>query len=132
MTKITDIIQNGTTGITNQIEPNGLVTSDVALLNAYTLLQTNKKYIQAEVIAWINSKILSNTTPFSTTFTYDSDKCYRDIGYIVDSISFDLKYGGNRQTIQAGVYYYGFSTDVNLIQNEKFKFKPINISINFN
>lgn len=119
LSKITSIIQSGTDGVTDDIEPNGIITTDVGLLNAYTLLQTNKKYIQAEVIAWINSKIASNTSPFSTTFTYDSDKCYRDIGYIVDSVSFDLKYGGNRQTIQAGVYYYGFSSDVNLIETEK-------------
>jgi hypothetical protein len=118
MSKISDIIVNGTTGVTDDIQPNGMATSDTGLLNAYTLLQANKKYIQSEVIAWINYNVASNTPPFSYSFAYDSDKCYRDIGYIVDSISFDLKYGGNRQTIQAGVYYYGFSTDVSLIETE--------------
>ena len=119
MEKITAIISGGTSGVTNQIQPNSAATTDTGLLNAYTLLQTNKKYIQSEVIAWINSKVSSNTPPFSFTFTYDSDKCYRDIGYIVDSVSFDLKYGGNRQSIQAGVYYYGFSSDVSVIETEK-------------
>jgi hypothetical protein len=134
MSKISNIIVNGTDGVTDDIQPNGLATNDTGLLNAYTLLQTNKKYIQAEVIAWINYKVASNTPPFSYSFTYDSDKCYRDIGYIVDSISFDLKYGGNRQTIQAGVYYYGFSTDVSLIETEKAEalsaYKYLNTVVN--
>ena len=125
MTNVIHIIQDGTsnttidgvsnTNVTNAIVPNGTATTDELILNAYTLLQANKKFIQAEVVAWINNQIASNIAPFSTSFTYSSDKCFRDVSYIIDCISFDLIYGGNRQTLQAGSYYYGFSSATSAI-----------------
>tara|TARA_R110000772_G_scaffold2097_1_gene7295 strand:+ start:609 stop:9818 length:9210 start_codon:yes stop_codon:yes gene_type:complete len=39
---------------------------------------------------------------------YDQDACARDVGYIVDGISYDLKYGGNTATIiNAEAYFVG-------------------------
>lgn len=97
---ILDIFNNGTYGVTDIIVPNSIVAnSNSAVQNAYFLLQTNKAYIQSEAIAYANTINLS----------YDTAKCYRDVGYIIDSVSFDLKYGGNRQSVQSGVYYYGYS-----------------------
>jgi len=169
---IINIIKNGTTGITDLIESNGDLTSDEGYQYAYTLLQTNKRYIQTEIVAWITDQIsaatsstsagsfivgktykiteLGNTnwnTVAGTTgvayivgnmftasiagsgtgaaqdvwynFVYDSDKCFRDVGYILDCICFDLIYGGNRQSVQAGAYYYGFSSTSSSIPNER-------------
>jgi hypothetical protein len=48
----------------------------------------------------------------------NSDKCFRDVGYILDCVSFDLLYSGNRQSIQAGSYYYGYSSTTITIPNE--------------
>ena len=121
MTNVINIITSGTnsvlidgsttpTNVTNAIVPNGEISTDELILNAYTLLQANKKFLQSEVVAWINNQKALNSAPFSTSFTYDSDKCYRDVSYIIDCISFDLIYGGNRQSLQAGSYYYGFSS----------------------
>lgn len=119
ITNIINIIQDGTNSttidgvpdvsVTNAIVPNGTLTTNESILNAVKLLQDNKKFIKSEIVTWINNKISSNTTPFTSSFSYDSDKCSRDVGYIIDSISFDLLYGGNRQSLQAGAYYYGFS-----------------------
>ena len=117
VTKIHDIIDTGTSGLTDQIEPNGSLTTDTALLNTYTLLQSNKTFVQSEIVAWINVQKATSTTPFSPAFTYDSDKCYRDVSYIMDCVSFDLIYGGNRQTIQAGAYYYGFDVTSSISTN---------------
>ena len=52
---------------------------------------------------------------------YDKDYCGRDVGYIVDSVSFDLVYGGNRQAYQSGIYYYGFNSDSTSIFNTQDK-----------
>lgn len=49
---------------------------------------------------------------------YDTQKCHRDVGYMVDSISFDLLYGGNRQAVQSGVYYYSYDASSNVIPGE--------------
>lgn len=101
---VISILQNGTTGVTDNIVFGGITANAVQNnQNAYSLLQANKSYLQAEVLAFINS-----TYP---VLTFDTAKCSRDVGYIVDSISFDLKYGGNKQAIQSGVYYYGYTEE---------------------
>ena len=104
---ITNIINNGTTGVTDTIVPNNLVPGTGNVLNAYNLLQANKTYIQEQTIAFI-----TDTYP---SLNYTTSTCYRDVGYIIDSVSFDLLYGGNRQAVQSGVYYYSFSTSVEAI-----------------
>lgn len=102
---ITDILSNGTTGITDKIIPNGVVASGSLNVNrAYDLLVSNKSYLQAEVIAFVDANKPSG-------FGYDSVTCARDVGYIVDSIGFDLVYGGNKQSIQSGVYYYDYESN---------------------
>jgi hypothetical protein len=96
-------------------------TQDTGILNAYKLLQSNKTFIQTEIVAWINDAIVGSTTGIWHNFEYNSDKCFRDVGYILDSISFDLLYGGNRQSIQAGTYYYGYTETDSSIPNEKIQ-----------
>lgn len=114
---LTGIISNGTTGITDIIVPNGTLSTDTDLLDVATLLQQNKKFLKTEIVSWINSNINSATsTSIWYNFVYNKDKCFRDVGYILDCVTFDLIYSGNRQTIQAGVYYYGFS-DVSSFNN---------------
>ena len=97
-------ILNGTTeGWTDRITSPGLPSDLGNINNSVSLLQDNKSYLQDEVSAYI-------TSPSGLNFTdYDDATCRRDIGYIIDSICFDLRNGGNRQAIQSGLYYY---TDV--------------------
>jgi hypothetical protein len=185
---IIDILNNGTTGVTDQIIPNGVVaTVNANKIKAYNLLQSNKSYLQKEATAFIgatypdsirqisSAPTITGTGPFYVTYTYTSMNaaptvgstytiegnattayngdfavvnssittanlqytsnpgtwgsgttyltsynratCERDVGYIIDCLSFDLKYTGNRQAIQAGVYYYGY-TDVSAVGPE--------------
>jgi hypothetical protein len=111
---ITGIITNGTAGVSDIIVPNSLTSStNVNIWNAYRLLQANKTYLQAEGLAYVES----TKTP---GFVYNTSTCYRDVGYMIDSVSFDLLYGGNRQAVQSGVYYYSFSTSTAAVAvNEK-------------
>lgn len=74
--------------------------------NAYQLLTLNKDYLKDEVVAWINAQIAGNIAPFTTAFTYNSSKCSRDVGYIVDAIANDVKYGGNAETYTAASRYW--------------------------
>jgi hypothetical protein len=118
---ITGIITAGTSAVTDQVIPNGERSQIEGIINAYTLLQNNKRFIQEEVIAWITKQISDNTGlgGIWDGFTYDQEKCFRDAGYIIDSVSFDLLFGGNRQSIQAGVYYYGFSTTTSVFPTQR-------------
>jgi len=58
----------------------------------------NKSIIQEETIQYINETYTAN-------FSYDDTTCKRDIGYIIDAISYDLIYGGGSQARLAGLSY---------------------------
>jgi hypothetical protein len=39
-------------------------------------------------------------------FRYNQNKCFRDVGFIVDALTTDMIYGGNERSITAATYYY--------------------------
>ncbi|QPB08097.1 virion structural protein [Synechococcus phage S-H9-1] len=47
-----------------------------------------------------------------------ASKCYRDVGYIVDAVVNDLKFGGNINSVQAGEAYY-VGNNLTYIDGEK-------------
>ena len=109
---ILEILNTGTAGVTDLIVPNGITASTLTnVLRAYSLIQANKSYIIAEAIAFVE-------TTKTTGFIYDKTKCARDVGFMLDSVSFDLLYGGNKQAVQSGVYYYGFDASSSAIAGE--------------
>ena len=84
---------------TQQIE-KGMLYPD-----ATNLIQRNRQFIQKEVTAWIAAQIAGSISPFVFGFTYNSTKCERDIGLIIDAITYDLSHGGNTKTRQAAISY---------------------------
>jgi len=74
------------------------VTQSQDILNGANLLINNKELIQSESVAYVSSSW--------SQVNYDDTKCIRDVGYILDAVITDLKYGGNERTITAGEYYY--------------------------
>lgn len=107
---IIDILTTGTTGVSDKIVPNGIASTDVDVLAGYNALLSNKTVIQGLTLSWI---AINNPT-----FVYNTATCYRDVGYMVDSVAFDLLHGGNRQSVMSGVYYYGYDTTATVIANE--------------
>jgi hypothetical protein len=91
------------------------VTVDTAVNlfpNAVLLLTNNKTFLQDEVVAWIASQVSGNIAP-CVGFTYDSAKCRRDVGYVIDAYIGDLRYGGNYRTSRvASLYWIGESPQV--------------------
>ena len=110
---IYEIVSGNKTGWTDRIVPNGNASDIISVYNAYNLLQANKSYLAAEVTAYIDY-ITSGTG-----FVYNTSTCQRDVGYMVDAVSFDLVHGGNRQSVQTGLYYYGFSLTTSTIQQQE-------------
>ena len=113
--EIVDIIENGA-GAADSItypSPTGVAANRVT---AKDQLQINKAYIQAEVVAWINDQINQNTNvspdPGSIwfNFTYDSTKCSRDVGFIVEAMSYDMLYTGTMATTRIAESYFADGT----------------------
>jgi len=66
--------------------------------NASDLIRRNIEFVQEEVIAWVNA-----TYP---SLQYIQSKCYRDIGYILSAIDFDIQHSSNNKTVDAALYYW--------------------------
>lgn len=99
--KIIGILNVGTSGITDQIIYGGLPSVNAGVVADYNTLQANKSTLQQTIVDWVNANY--------PTLVYSQELCYRDVGYIIDSVSFDLLHGGNVQSIKSGVYYYSYN-----------------------
>ena len=97
---ITNIISNGPSVVTSKIPISLTASTSTAVANAFTLLLANRSFIQAETVGYVNS-----------LYSYNQETCSRDVGFILNSVAFDLLHGGNRQSVMSGVYYYGYNTD---------------------
>jgi hypothetical protein len=73
--------------------------------NAYDLILANKTYLKKEVTAYINAQVTANVAPFIGYF-FSTEKCERDVGYVLDAYLFDLRYGGNEETRQVAAKYW--------------------------
>jgi hypothetical protein len=109
---ILDILNGNTLGWTDKLQFGFEESRYLSVRNAYDVLQANKAYLKAEVVAYIDA-----TNP-GFSGTYNQTTCERDIGFMTDSVSFDLLYGGNKQSIQSGLCYYGFLGTSSNIVNE--------------
>lgn len=93
--------------IASIIESNGVVptvSSTVPSVGrdvAVTLLTTNSAFIQSSTVRYVNSNY--------PTLAYDQDKCFRDVGFIIESVIHDLNYNTNLSSISAGEYYFNYS-----------------------
>ncbi len=81
-------------------------------IDAANQLEQNRAYIQGETLGYIRNKF-----PTLTWGTL-SVKCSRDIGFIVDALSHDLRFGGNQGIVEAIEKY--FNNDIlDYIQGEQ-------------
>ena len=107
---ITNILTSGTSIISSQIVYGGLPSTDPTTVADYSALQTNKATMQMDVVNWVIANYPS--------LSFSTSTCYRDVGYMIDSVCFDLLHGGNAQSMKSGAYYYEFSQTLTLIPNE--------------
>jgi hypothetical protein len=112
---ILDILGGNSLGWSDKIIPNGYESNLFSVQNAVDLLQANKEYMKNEVVAFINE----NNPSFIGR--YDVTKCKRDIGYMIDSVAFDLLHGGNRQSVQSGLTYYAANALDTTIQAQEIQ-----------
>jgi hypothetical protein len=100
--EIVDIINNGESAV------DAIKWTDPGVnanrRHARQQLQVNRSFIVTELISWI--------TVNYPAVTYDQTICARDIGYIVDAVSYDLQYGGNTATLTAARSYFDGAVSV--------------------
>ena len=102
--EIVDILNNGVVSTDTAADaltfPTPAVQPTTDANDASVILQANKAFIVSEVTSFITANYPS--------LTYNSTKCERDVGYIIDALSFDVLYGGNSGTlINARSYFVG-------------------------
>ena len=93
------------TQIKNYVFKPGIGANDNRYPNAHALLNANKEFIQKESTAWIAAQVAANAAGF-IGYTYNQEKCQRDVGYIIDAYLTDLRYGGNETVINNIKYYW--------------------------
>ncbi len=88
-----------------------LSAPSTSVLNAASLLKTNRAFLQQNTVDYANE-----TYP---NLDYIQSKCYRDTGFIVDAVITDLVYGGNERSITAGRFYYLYPSQATGVQSEE-------------
>ena len=105
---ITGYINGGSVPRTQYNNPSTITSAYAA---AAVLLQDNKDFIKAEIAAWIQAQITANATNF-VGLEFNSEKCQRDVEYILEALRYDLIYGygvastSNTAVRVAGLAYY--------------------------
>ena len=61
-------------------------------------VQARKASIQASAVAWVQSNY--------PVLVFDTVTCSRDVGYIVDALTYDLMFGSNFRSVKAAMSYY--------------------------
>ena len=89
------IINNSIT-VSTSTYPDQAGTSE-GLTSAKTLLLANIPFMQAEIIAYLQSNY--------PDVSYSKTTCQRDVKYIVWALIYDLMYGGDQQSSYAGSQY---------------------------
>ena len=69
-------------------------------LDASNQIERNKEFIQESTLTHI--KTVHPTLSWNTLST----KCFRDIGFIVDALAHDIRFGGNEKTIVSLEKYF--------------------------
>jgi hypothetical protein len=114
MDVVIDVLETGPTRVRTfggagalalSIPYGGTVNSfDIGYLAARDRIEANRDFIKAQVVAYVD-----DNGPFNG---YNEATCLRDVDYILDAVRYDLTYGGNLATIEAGrAYYDGTSFD---------------------
>ena len=78
--------------------------------NAASLIESNRSWLITEMYQWMRYQMANSQSPFSPTSLWDPYYTQRDAGYVIDAIAYDLRRGGNSQTVAAVLRYFTFET----------------------
>ena len=98
--KVTQVLDGTITTYTTPtyVDTAGATYQTADRIAATNNIQTNRATIVSDLTTWISINYSS--------FSYDIAKCERDVGYILDALSHDVKYGGNTAARQNALAYF--------------------------
>jgi len=108
-TTIDDIIATITGGATPRLHlplPSTITSAQAA---AVVLLKDNRQFLIDEISAYLSSSGTYGSV-WTGLGTAGQATCQRDTGWIIDSIAYDLIFGGSFASKQAGQAYYSYTT----------------------
>jgi hypothetical protein len=79
-------------------------------LDAANQIHFNRNFIVEETFGYLNNKY--------PNLEFNTEKCKRDIGYIIDSFEHDLRFGGNLKTVTSGNFYFNAAEELQFINDE--------------
>ena len=85
--------------------------------NAVSLLTANKAFMIAEMYQWMLYQMSESFSPFAPDSLWDPIKAQRDAKQIVDAIIYDMKRGGNSQTVAAALSFFYFGSKTQLFSS---------------
>ena len=78
---------------------------------AYDVLKSKEDQIANDTVTWINAQISSATANIWAGFTYNEEKCRRDVRFLLDAIRYDIMFNSNYRTISSAIKYYNGTSD---------------------
>jgi len=103
---IVTILTQGASAVPDIVYParTGMSPTDNKL-KARDVLVANRQFLRDEIVAWIAANYTIKNIP-----GYDSIKCSRDVGYIIDAMIYDVVYDCNSQIKNVAEAYYRGAT----------------------
>jgi hypothetical protein len=97
----------GSTMTVTPVTSGAYALASSALQTAYTAVMLRQTEIQSDTVGWVQK--------FYQTMNFTSSTCYRDAGYIVQALAYDLVLGTNAGSIIAARQYYNGTTSVAVV-----------------
>ena len=107
--EIIDLINAGDSSSAADIQYPSPTNVTLTRLGAKNHLRANREFIRTEIVAWIDDNY--------PELTYNAINYERDVGYIVDALSYDILYKGNSATINVTNSY--FDDGVILVESDE-------------
>ena len=108
--ELINVINNGADSIATITYPD-YTWATTAEQNAADAILERKTEIQTHTVSHV--EVNDNNLDFNSV------TCYRDAGYIVDAIAYDVALGSNVQSVFAGIRYYAGTTSSELVIAEQ-------------
>jgi hypothetical protein len=104
--------------LTDSTEPvTDYVNNKGGYRSAKAILVSNKKFIQEEVVGWVDDQVIKGINPFSSNFVYEKSTIRSMVGQLVDALTFDLRWGGQFRTVSASLKNYELQDAAFLLEN---------------
>ena len=86
---------------------------------AHDQLKLNKDIIANDVVTWINSQVSAASPSIWAGFTYNEDKCRRDVQRLIDAVRYDFLFNSNHRSVSAALRYFSGSFAGNVFAAQK-------------